>query len=343
MEQLKLAEGCADIIELRLDMINEPEKALDALMTARTKQVIVTCRKPGFKGSEEERLTLLKKAISLGSEYVDIESESVGSTGQALNELCGEKGAAMIISYHNFESTPPLDELEGIYEKIKSLGPGLVKIVTKANSINDNFTVFRLLRKKKGLVSFCMGDKGIISRVLAPKFDSAMTFASLCSGHESASGQLTAQEMCCLYGIRRISESTKVVGLISSAPERSLSKEMHNALFKSMALDFVYLPFCVEVGELGEFIKNMRDFGFSGASVTIPHKVEAMRHLDGADETSRKIGAVNTIVNRDGKLIGFNTDHEGSVNALKEKTPLYDKKTVVLGAGGAARGAVHAR
>jgi len=110
---------------------------------------------------------------------------------------------------------------------------------------------------------------------------------------------------------------------------------MHNAAFEAAGYDGVYLAF--EVADVSAAAAGIRALGIRGASVTIPHKVSVMPHLDAVDETARKIGAVNTIVNDGGTLRGYNTDCEGAVAALMKKTEIGDKRVLVIGAGGAAR------
>jgi len=213
--------------------------------------------------------------------------------------------------------------------------------VTNANSINDNFEIFRLLKGKNDLIAFCMGLRGHISRILASKYGSILTFASLGEEKESAAGQITIDEMKNVYNIDLINNKTNVLGIIGEVAENSMSKYLHNANFKEENLDYVYMPFKVRKEELKKFIKNFREFNFSGASVTIPHKVEVIKLIDEVDETVKEIGAVNTIVNKNGKLIGHNTDYLGAIEALKEKVQLNGKKTLVVGAGGAARAVIY--
>jgi len=102
-----------------------------------------------------------------------------------------------------------------------------------------------------------------------------------------------------------------------------------------LGLDYVFLAFKVE--HLKDAVMGIRALTLEGVSVTIPHKVEVMDYLDDIEEVARKIGAVNTILNQEGRLLGYNTDCSGAINALQEKIELKDKKTMLLGAGGAAR------
>ena len=231
--------------------------------------------------------------------------------------------------------------MENINNEIKKLNPDLVKIVTFANSINDNFKIFELLENKKNLVSFCMGIKGQISRVLAPTFNSKITFASLEKSKQSAPGQISIDEMKNEYNIDSINQNTKLLGVIGEFAENSKSRFMHNRMFKEKGINSIYHPLKSDENELGEFINNFKKFDFIGAAVTMPHKETIINFLDESDETAKDIGAVNTIVKDNGKLIGCNTDYYGAVQALKEKTQLENKKILILGAGGAARAIVY--
>ena len=344
VNDLKEAEKLANLVELRIDFIKNIDKnKLEKLLKSKKKKIIVTCRPKNlcgnFEGSEKERINLLEKAIELGSDFIDIEIESDKDIIKKIIE--SKNKSKIIVSHHNLKETPLLTELNNKYNEIKRLNPDLIKIVATANSINDNFIIFSLLKGKNDLIAFCMGLRGQISRILAPKYGSRMTFASLKEGKESASGQISIEEMKNVYNIDLINDETKVVGVIGEFAENSMSKYMHNANFKEKKLDFIYMPFKAKKEELKEFINNFKKISFAGASVTMPHKVEVMKCLDKIDETAKQIGAVNTIVNKNGKLIGYNTDYYGAVEALKEKTKLKNKKVLVIGAGGGARAVVY--
>src|SRR5918996_1387882 len=134
-----------------------------------------------------------------------------------------------------------------------------------------------------------------------------------------------------------IDTQTKLCGVIGNPVHHSLSPAIHNAAFRKMGLNLVYLAFPVEA--IGEAMKGLRALGSSrGFSVTIPHKVSAMPFLDEVDETARHIGAINTIVVENGKLIGYNTDASGALRALTEGgVSLSGQRVLILGSGGAAR------
>ncbi|MEK6946472.1 MAG: 3-phosphoshikimate 1-carboxyvinyltransferase [Nanoarchaeota archaeon] len=332
----------ADLTELRLDFIkNIDENKIKELMNNKKQKIIVTCRPVQFgglfKGNEKERIALLNKAIELKADFVDVEFGSEIATDIIKNK----KSSKIIISHHDFKETPSLEKLESIYSQINKLNPDFVKIVTAANSINDNFIIFNLLKGKNNLVSFCMDQKGEISRILASKFGSVITYCSLGKNKESASGQITLEEMNKLYHIDLINKETNVIGIIGEFAENSMSKYMHNPNFVKNSINFVYVPFKVAPSELKEFMENFKSFNFKGAAVTIPHKENIINLIHNVDETADEIGAVNTLVRDNGKIIGYNTDYYGAVMTLKEKMNIKSKKILIIGAGGAARAVVY--
>lgn len=134
-----------------------------------------------------------------------------------------------------------------------------------------------------------------------------------------------------------IDARTQFCGVIGNPVGHSLSPAIHNAAFRTLGLNFVYLAWQVEM--IDEAIKGLRALGnFRGASVTIPHKVAAMSLLDHVEATAQRIGAINTIVAEKGELTGYNTDATGALRALREGgVDLKGRRIVVLGSGGAAR------
>jgi shikimate dehydrogenase len=135
-----------------------------------------------------------------------------------------------------------------------------------------------------------------------------------------------------------ISGKTKICGIIGDPVEHTLSPAMHNAAFHDAGLDYVYLPFRVIKEDLCQAIHGIRAFNLRGLNVTIPHKVEVLPFLDRLDPLAEKIGAVNTIVNDEGVLTGYNTDSAGFLRALSEENiDPANKNIAILGSGGAAR------
>ena len=132
-----------------------------------------------------------------------------------------------------------------------------------------------------------------------------------------------------------IDAQTKLYGVIGNPVRHSLSPVIHNGAFKRLGWNAVYLAF--EVKHVERALEGIRGLGLKGVSVTLPFKTEVIPFLDKIEGLAKKIGAVNTIVNREGKLVGFNTDCSGALEALEEKMDLGGKRVVLLGAGGAGR------
>ncbi|MCU6709548.1 shikimate dehydrogenase [Paenibacillus sp. J5C_2022] len=141
-----------------------------------------------------------------------------------------------------------------------------------------------------------------------------------------------------------IDSHTILYGVIGDPVRHSRSPLMLNRAFQEKGINGIYAAFHVSAEGLGDFVRGVRAMGIGGVNVTIPHKLGVMEWLDEIDPAARAIGAVNTIVNRDGRLVGYNTDGIGYVRSLKEEAEpeLSGKRIVVIGAGGAARGIVYA-
>lgn len=135
-----------------------------------------------------------------------------------------------------------------------------------------------------------------------------------------------------------ISGRTKVCALIGDPVEHSLSPHIQNAAFQHLKLDYVYVTFRVERKELETAIQGIRSLKIHGLNVTMPLKIAVIQYLDQIDENAKTIGAVNTILNSEGKLVGYNTDGKGALMALEDgnQSPA-DRKIVILGAGGASK------
>ena len=135
-----------------------------------------------------------------------------------------------------------------------------------------------------------------------------------------------------------ITGKTRVCGIIGDPVEHSLSPVMHNAAFRELGIDSVYVPFRVLPRLLGEAIRGLRSQGVLGFNVTVPHKIETLKYLQKLDPLAQRIGAVNTVLNTEGRLIGYNTDATGAVEALRQNDVRLDESAfTILGAGGAAR------
>jgi shikimate dehydrogenase len=141
----------------------------------------------------------------------------------------------------------------------------------------------------------------------------------------------------CAYGdtLKMINSDTSLYAVLGDPISHSLSPVMHNRAFSLVNFNGVYLAFRTK--EIGKAISGIRALGIKGAGITIPHKIAVMEFLDEIDDTAKKIGAVNTIINRQGRITGYNFDSIGAVRAIKEKSDIENKAVSILGAGGSAR------
>ncbi len=367
LSAIKRSCRVADVIELRMDLIGKGNLAglINAVRRySDSVKIIVTCRRKeeaapagshqqtgnAVKSTKEKR-TLLKEAIALGADFIDLELAEGSRPIRELQSLCAKKGGKtkLIISYHNLKETPSLSALKKIFHRCVRYSPAVVKVVTTANHPDDNLTTLSLVayarKQSQPVISLCMGDRGRISRIIAPLMGSFLSFATLGKEGRSAPGQLTVREMRLfqklILGVRhRQSESSpKNYVLLGNPVKQSLSPLMHNTALDKMGLDEKYSAVCVQ--DIGRAIDGLRAMNIRGASVTIPFKVAVMEHLDDIDEDALNIGAVNTIVNHNGRLKGYNTDYLGLMLTLKKAMTVKNKTFVVLGAGGTARAAVY--
>ena len=336
LEQIPQAEKVADILELRLDLIDSPD--LKLLLNTITKPVIVTNRSKldggQFKGNDDERIQALRDALVAGADYVDIEVSTPREILQPFLE--GHETSRIILSFHDFSHTP--EDLNPLYEAMDSMPGGIIKIVTYARDLNDNLKMFRLLerakKENKKIIGLCMGDLGEISRVLSPLYGGFLTFGSLESGQESAPGQIPAKALKDIYRVNEAHENFKVYGVIGNPVSKSMGYLIHNRAFREIGSPHIYVSFLVDNVE--KFFNTFKEF-FSGLSVTMPAKVNIMPLLDHVDATAKSIGAVNTVVQEDKGWVGYNTDCSGAIAALEACTSLKDKNVLILGSGGTAK------
>jgi len=248
-------------------------------------------------------------------------------------------GAALIISWHDFETTKNLD---AILDRILPYQPEFAKIVSTAKTLADNVTMMDFLERRRdeaNLIGISMGEQGTISRVLGLRAGSVFTFASALPGEETGPGQIDARTLRETWRIDQIDQSTKVYGVVGNPVRHSLSPLIHNMAFRRETVNAVFLP--LQTSRLSDLLTLTREVPLHGLAITMPFKTEILKHLERTDALSEKIGACNTVVRaQDGNLYGFNTDVAAVVRPLERRLPLRGAKILVLGAGGAGRAAV---
>jgi 3-dehydroquinate dehydratase/shikimate dehydrogenase len=351
LEAMAGAAAWADLFELRLDYIQDPD--LKRLLSSPARPLIVTNRRPDeggrFAGGEKERLSLLRQALDYAPAMLDLE---LAAPDEVVQEFAARKGSAwLILSHHDFSSTPDLPALFDLLDRMQGHGADIAKIVTRADDVEALSRLKALLERAAALrqpaTVFALGALGRLSRVLTPLWGSRIGYAALADGRGSAPGQFTGPEMRRVFpghGLpTRFDSRTRLYGVLGFPVGHSLSPVIHNAAFQHLGLNAFYVPLDVESADLA--LEAARTFQFHGLSVTRPHKtavLKALERMGGRIEPAAlRLGAVNTLVEPAGALAGLNTDVGGLLQALEEHTAVRDRSAVVAGAGGAARAALY--
>jgi 3-dehydroquinate dehydratase / shikimate dehydrogenase len=333
-------------VEFRLDYLPKPALGLPRLKTFIEYHpealIIATCRRVvsggKFRGTIAAQVDLLAKAAQQGCHLLDVEIETAVKLKQHdFTRL--RRSANLILSFHDFRGTRKLDDA---FAKMRDYPADFYKIVTTANSLYDNVVMMKFLEKyshEHSLIGLCMGEQGVISRLLSVRAGSQFTFASAAVGEETGPGQIAARTLRETYRIDQIDAATHVYGVAGDPVAHSLSPAMLNTAFRRENVNAVYLA--LHAKTMDDLMKCVRDIPIHGFSVTMPYKEEIVKHLDKSDPLTAKIGACNTVVcGHEGKLFGFNTDVAGVVRPLEMRMRLAGARILVLGAGGAARAAV---
>jgi 3-dehydroquinate dehydratase/shikimate dehydrogenase len=350
-DMLAVAESMArdnPFLEFRLDYLKQPLAAFSKihrfLETHHYVTAIGTCRRAEnggkFKGSLASQLEVLSKALAAGCQIVDLELQSALKTkAEAMARLRGRAG--LILSFHDFRATRNLEET---LEKMLKIPADFYKIVTTAATLSDNVVMMKFLQMyggKHALIGLCMGEQGIISRVLGVRAGSAFTFGAVDAkaGLQTAPGQISARDLRGIYRIDQVDAATRIYGVAGDPIGHSLSPVIMNTALRRENVNGVYLP--LHAKTLKDLIQCVRGIPLHGLSITMPYKQAIVPHLDNTDAHTAKIGACNTVVRgAEGKLYGFNTDIAGVIRPLEQRLTIDGAKVLVLGAGGAARAAV---
>ena len=351
LNQIESLDPRSSFAEFRLDIFDPEEakppllqKALAQLKEKKIKSILTirTLAENGKAKDDAKRAALIASLAPM-FDFADVEYSS--KHRQWLLAALNKSSIKTILSAH-FPNIPP--NPNSLLAAMHSLSPNSVKkLVFMAQAISDNNAPFKLLalakRRKIDLACFCMGQNGIASRLLAPLSGSALTFGAINPEAITAPGQLVHCDMLDFYSelnLVSVTENTKFLIVLGNPVAHSLSPKMQNAGLKAMGLDMQYSKLRVEPGQLAAVIGMLRSDGFAGANVTVPYKEDVIPLLDSVNPTASEIGAVNAIVHKKGKLVGYNTD-VAAVDLLARKMHLAGAKVVLLGAGGASRALVY--
>lgn len=363
----RAAEHGADLVEYRIDRFTDRVDAIADLVERSPLPCIATCRPTWeggeYEGDEARRVECLEAAASRQPAYLDVELAAFQSPEareriMAVVDHPGQVGRAttgLILSAHDFESRPA-DLFQRVEAMVSSSACRVIKVAWKARSLRDNLEAFELIAAQhKPTIAVCMGQFGLPSRVLAPKFGALLSFASLDEEGATAPGQVSAEEMKRLYRWGRIDAETAVYGVVGWPVAHSMSPAIHNAGFHAADVNAVYLPMPIPPeyehfkATIGAWL-DAEPLDFRGASVTIPHKENLIRFVKERGGTveplAERIGAANTLHRLpDGSLEAFNTDYAAALDSVchalgVERAELAGRRVAVLGAGGVARAVV---
>ena len=350
-------------LELRTDYMDalDTDKLKELIVSAKKTAlpIIVTCRDGAEGGmnnlSSSVRREILAEAVKLGADFIDCEYANfiTKDFGETIKKaLSATTKTKLILSAHNFNG--PFGDLGDIYEKMFAAFPSAIaKTAYQAKHINDCFAAFDILKKHgKKAIAICMGEAGVISRIIAKKLDAFLTFASVEENQETAPGQLTIEKMKKQYRLDTVNNKTEFFGVIGDPVGHSIGPVVLNGCFAAEKMNRVYMPLLVSGGQnqFNEFMDGVTARGWldlRGFSITIPHKTNALEYARTKGEyiepLAAKIGAVNTlIIGLNERINGFNTDYAGAMDALTEalgirRKQLHNKTVAVIGAGGVAR------
>lgn len=342
-EEWKAAAAAGvDLVELRADCLRR-EPDLKRLLAQRHTPIVFTLRRGAdgglWRGDETKRQQFLREAIALGVDYVDLEVDIA-------SQIRRYGKTKRIISYHNLKTTPK--DIETIAKQCRDQDADIVKVATNAPSLGESLRVLEL-GTKTGVptITIAMGAVGVFTRVLNAKYGSPFTFAGFNPERTFAPGMLKYLELKRDYFYDQINSDTEVFAVIGDPIEQSLSPAIHNAAFRHLGMNKVLVPLLIPAGRLEPSFKELQWLGINGFSVTIPHKQDIIKILDKKDGGVERTGACNTVVIRDGKRVGYNTDYRAAMESLEEAlggpaedkstSPLMDRMVLILGAGGVAR------
>ncbi|HET9314761.1 MAG TPA: type I 3-dehydroquinate dehydratase, partial [Vicinamibacteria bacterium] len=330
----------ADLFEVRADLMASVD--LQALREGAPRPLVLTCRAASQGGQmpdgDPARRATLVAALDLGFDYVDVEAELLSSTVKAHAD-----GRRLVLSHHDLTGTP--GDLEGRYVRMCESGPEVVKIAVTPRTFADVGRVLALCEwvgehGQVPLIAIAMGRLGMLTRLLAGRYDAPWTYAASATGREAAPGQLGVDAMAHAYRVRDVSRKTRVYGLVGTDVSRSLSPALHNRAFAERGLDAIFVP--ISADDLGAFWNALPLLGLSGFSVTRPYKGDVVSRLSSVDEAARRMASVNTVVRNGNGWVGASTDGAGVVMPLRERMTIAGRSVVILGAGGAARAAADA-
>lgn len=328
-------------IELRLDYFDKIHiEEIKKLRQLFNMPMIFTLRKQSqggfYKKDEDSRLKLIKQLIALNPEYFDLEYDVSHDFIKEIHRQSPH--TKLICSYHDFNETPK--DLSKILDNMQQNEFSIYKIATKANSSLDALRMLNFINEKSKeltISGMCMGEPGSLTRILAPIANSRINYGSLETIQETAPGQLDITTLFDVYNYEKINNNTGIYALLGDPVDKSIGHIFHNRAFREAKRNAVYIKLKLSASELEYFFQLIKKLPFKGFSITMPLKKAVIPFMDELNADVQHIQAVNTILVKNNKLIGFNTDGIGTLNAIEEQIKVKNKKMVIIGAGGTAK------
>ncbi len=336
-----------DAAEIRLDYADPRERERMLLLPEQCDMpLIATARLPEdggiWKDDEDSRLALLMKAAESGFSFVDLEVDRDPSLFGELQARLEKRGGEAIASWHQFGPLHGEEGIEGVMDRIRraeKLG-AVPKVAVFLDGSRDLLAFTRMaLRLKKHprrRILVAMGEYGVPVRIAYRHYGSILSFCAP-EGRNSAPGQLSPEDLEERYHLSRLDGSERLFGIIGNPVMHTKSPDIHNAAYRKLGLNALYLPFPTD--RLDSFFETARLLELGGFSVTVPFKEQVREYLDSADDKVEAIGSCNTVVPDGSGWRGTNTDLDGFLDPLKERigTNPPGGRALIIGAGGAAR------
>jgi 3-dehydroquinate dehydratase / shikimate dehydrogenase len=364
IDALRRNAAWLDLVELRADFLPESERqrigefpGLAVKALGRPVPIICTLRRRRdgghYDGSEAERLRFLGAVISeaapkSGFDFLDLEEDLLEDP--EAQRLVSTFPGRIIRSFHDTVGTP--ENLPSLYSRLSTHPNEIPKLAVRVSGSQDVHRVIELMVRTVGRprIILGMGEFGFPTRILGKRLGCFLSYTSDLDAPgtiEAAPGHLSPRVLSETFSYPRIDTDTKLFGIIGNPVLHSKSPAYHTGAFRDAGLNGAYLPFPAD--DLDVFFQTAELIELQGLSVTIPHKEAVRRYLTSEDPEVAGAGACNTVIRGSNGWRGTNTDVPGFLEPLVEtlrsvrgKPNLRGLRVTVLGAGGAARGAVYA-
>lgn len=329
---------CAtNALELRLDLFSNVDIAfISEILSNDSQFVMLALRKDAqggkFNGEESHREALIETYLRLNPPFFDLEYDMRPAFIHSLLDRYPK--TKFILSYHQFRGLISLNE---IYSYMQQFPVFTYKMAVMIDSAIEALKWLVFTKKHPKISLICMGEKASFARVLGPIVGNLVDYASMRAKAETAPGQISYEEWMEIYRYPDLNRDTEIYGLIGDPIHLSPGHLYHNGVFKKRNRNAVYVKIPLPKEDLACFIPLAKELGVRGLSVTVPHKESIFPFVDEMDESAKQIGAINTLLFKEGKIIGTNTDGLGALDAIEKKSSVKGKRVVLLGAGGSAR------